>query len=163
VTLFTSGWLMDNDTARQLAASVAGICVSVDGVTEQVHDAIRGRRGSFRNAMATLRVLDGFKRERVRRGWGRGKNPGLRSRPRAFSEGKRGLFESETCYNLGIDYTVTRSNQDGTERFVEEMTSRFPSVDFIRFGAVVPEGLAQEEDFVRRELLTMEELVALGD
>lgn len=98
---------------------------------------IRGRIGSFAHAMATLEHLDRFKGERAARG--------------------------ERCYTLGIDYTVTRSNQAHTGQFVADMTARFPGLDFIRFGAVVPEGLAQEVGFVERELLTEEELIALGD
>jgi hypothetical protein len=66
------------------------------------------------------------------------------------------------CYTFGVDYTVTRSGNEGLERFVENVTSQFPELDFVRFGAVVPEGLAQEETFVTRELLTDAELIALG-
>lgn len=137
VTLFTSGWLMDEDTAVALAESVAGICVSVDGPDERAHDALRGREGSFRRAMSTLAQLDHLKQAREASG--------------------------ERCYRLGVDYTVTRSNRGGTERFVEDMTTRLRTLDFIRFGAVVPEGLAQEQDFVARELLTMDEVVALSE
>ncbi|MCA9648644.1 MAG: radical SAM protein [Myxococcales bacterium] len=136
VTLFTSGWSMELDTAERLARSVAGICVSVDGPDPRLNDPIRGRPGAFDHAMATLELLDRFKRDRSARG--------------------------EPCYSLGIDYTVTRSNREGTDRFVSEATARFPGLDFIRFGAVVPEGLAQEEAFVARELLTMEEVVELS-
>jgi hypothetical protein len=36
-------------------------------------------------------------------------------------------------------------------------------MDFIRFGAVVPSGLAAEEDFAERELLNYEELVQVAN
>lgn len=132
VTLFTSGWIGNDDIARELARSVAGVVVSIDGAKPETHDAIRGRYGSFDRAMATLAVLDRHKRDRA-----------------------------EPCYSLGIDYTVTKSNHAEIEAFVEDMTTRFPSLDFIRFGAVVPEGLAQEEDFA--ELLSWEQVVGLAE
>jgi MoaA/NifB/PqqE/SkfB family radical SAM enzyme len=135
VTLFTSGWLVDEHRARELGRSVASVAVSVDGPNERVHDYVRGRRGSFRRAMAALEILGRIKREKSKGG--------------------------ESCYALGIDYTVTRSGNRRLERFVENVTSWFPEIDFIRFGAVVPEGLAQERSFAR-ELLDNAELIALG-
>lgn len=137
VTIFTSGWLMDEDTAHDLARTVTSVCVSVDGAAEETHDRIRGRRGSFRNAMAALEVLDRVRRERTERG--------------------------EGCYTFGVDFTVTRSNQGETERFVEDMTGRFPSLAYVRFGAVIPEGLAQEEAFEEQELLSEQEVQALKE
>ncbi|MFG3507508.1 radical SAM protein [Streptomyces sp. NPDC047821] len=136
-TIFTSGWLMSETIARRLADSVTGVAVSVDGANEQVHDLIRGRAGSFRKSMASLEHLNRVKRERRERG--------------------------ERSYALGVEYTVTRSGWEGKERFVEEITSRFPEVDYITFGAVIPEGLAQEEKFASHELLSDEQLVALSD
>lgn len=136
VTLFTSGWGVEERTARELARSVTSVCVSVDGATEPTHDAIRRRRGSFSKAMAALEILERVRQECV--AWGEG------------------------CYTFGIDYTVMRSNQGELERFVEDVTRRFPHLDFLRFGAVIPVGLAEEEDFEKRELLTDEELLALG-
>jgi MoaA/NifB/PqqE/SkfB family radical SAM enzyme len=135
VTLFTSGWLMDEAIAEELAESVAGISISIDGATEAVNDAIRGRNGAFRRAVAALEILDRFKSERTARG--------------------------ARCYRLGLEYTVTRSGLSGVRRFVEEMTARFAAVDYVTFGAVVPEGLAQEEAFGEHELLRDEEMVWL--
>lgn len=137
VTLFTSGWLMDGRAAQELADSVAHVSVSVDGASDRVHDMIRGRAGSFHKTMETLEQLDRTKRERTERG--------------------------ADCYTLAVDCTVTRSAKDGTERLVHDVTSRFTAVDFVRFGAVIPEGLAQERAFTERELLTEEEVAALGE
>jgi MoaA/NifB/PqqE/SkfB family radical SAM enzyme len=134
VTVFTSGWLVDERRSTELVSSVASVAVSVDGPTEHVHDAIRGRRGSFARAMAALEALERAKRTN----------------------------RARTC-TVGIDYTVTRSGLEGLDRFVVDMTKRFPDLDFVRFGAVVPEGLAQEEGFVARELLSDDELIALGE
>ncbi|MEU2957154.1 radical SAM protein [Streptomyces xanthochromogenes] len=136
-TIFTSGWLMNDAIAQRLSDSVTGVAVSVDGAAEEVHDLIRGRAGSFRKSMASLEHLNRMKRERRERG--------------------------ESCYRLGVEYTVTRSGWEGKERFVEEITTRFPEVDYITFGAVIPEGLAQEEEFASRELLSDEQLVALSE
>lgn len=135
-TIFTSGWLMDGTLARRLASSVTGVAVSVDGARAEVHDLIRGRAGSFRRSMMSLEHLNRVKHERGERG--------------------------ESCYRLGVEYTVTRSGWEGKEQFVREVTSRFPEVDYVTFGAVIPEGLAQEEQFAARELLSDEQLVALS-
>jgi MoaA/NifB/PqqE/SkfB family radical SAM enzyme len=135
VTVFTGGWVVDEAMADRLAGTVAGVSVSVDGPTGPVHDAIRGRAGSFEQAMASLELLDRVKRERTARG--------------------------ERCYGLGIDYTVTRSGRHGLGDFVRDATSRFTGLDSVRFGAVIPGGLASEVGFVERELLTDHELEAL--
>jgi MoaA/NifB/PqqE/SkfB family radical SAM enzyme len=135
VTVFTSGWAMSERMAERLAGSVAAVTVSVDGRDEQAHDAIRGRAGSFRRAMAALDRLSRVKRSRAERG--------------------------EKHFRLGIDYTVTRSGHDGLGDFVAEATSRFPNLDYVRFGAVMPVGLGQEAGFVAEELLGDAELEAL--
>lgn len=136
VTLFTNGWFVDDSAVKQLGECVASVCVSVDGPDAATHDTLRGHEGAFRHAMAALGRLDAHK--------------GMRR------------AEGETCYTLGIDYTVTRSNLPGLETFVADMTTRFPQLDYLRFGAVVPEGLAQEEGFVDRELLSMEQVGSLA-
>ncbi|MFI6683216.1 radical SAM protein [Streptomyces sp. NPDC050485] len=136
-TIFTSGWLMNEAIANRLSDSVTGVAVSVDGASEEVHDLIRGRAGSFRKSMASLEHLNRIKKERRERG--------------------------ESCYRLGVEYTVTRSGWEGKEQFVEQVTSRFPEVDYVTFGAVIPEGLAQEEKFASRELLSDEQLVELSE
>jgi hypothetical protein len=46
---------------------------------------------------------------------------------------------------------------------VDAAVKRFPKLDYIRFGAVIPSGLAAEPGFERSELLSIEELVALID
>ncbi|WP_063726135.1 radical SAM protein [Streptomyces monomycini] len=136
-TIFTSGWLMNEAIARRLSSSVTGVAVSVDGAGDEVHDLIRGRAGSFQKSMASLEHLNRKKQELRERG--------------------------ESCYRLGVEYTVTRSGWEGKERFVEEISTRFPEVDYITFGAVIPEGLAQEEKFASRELLSDEQLVELSE
>jgi len=128
VTLFTSGWTLDEADAERLAQSVTSVCVSIDGGTEQTHDALRGRSGSFRSAMVALEILDAFKRSRDGR-----------------------------CYTLGADYTVVRSNFDEMRRFVEDVTARFPALDYLRFAMAMPCGLAAEEAFAAREILTDEQ------
>lgn len=137
VTIFTSGWLMDEQVAHDLADSVTSVAVSVDGTGDQVHDTIRGRAGSFAKAMNALGVLETVKRERAASG--------------------------ERCYTLGVDYTMTRSGMESLEQFVEDITTSFPDLDFIRFGAVIPSGLAAEEDFAECELLTYTDLVEIAD
>jgi MoaA/NifB/PqqE/SkfB family radical SAM enzyme len=135
VTLFTSGWIMDEAVAEEIANSVNSVCVSIDGATEATHDRVRARVGSFRKARAALELLARFKRERTARG--------------------------EACFSLGTDFTVMRSNQTETARFVEDVTASYPGLDFLRFGMVVPEGPVADEDFANRELLSEEEMLAL--
>ncbi|MEU0518813.1 radical SAM protein [Streptosporangium sp. NPDC006007] len=137
VTMFTSGWFVDEQTAEGLATSVTTVAVSVDGSDARIHDAVRGRNGAFVKAMTALELLNRVKEQRA--------------------------ADGEFCCSLGIDYTVTRSGMRDLEDFVEAMTTRFPSVDFIRFGAVIPSGLAAEEEFERDELLTYDQLVELTD
>lgn len=135
MALYTSGWIMDADLARRLAGTMARVCVSIDGGRASTHDAIRGRAGSFDKALAALEVLVHERRERQARG--------------------------EPCYVLGVEMTVMRSNRAETELLVRELSGRFPGLDFIRLAMVIPSGLAAEEDFEERELLTEEEGLAL--
>jgi MoaA/NifB/PqqE/SkfB family radical SAM enzyme len=137
VTVFTSGWIMNERVAERLATSVDAVTVSVDGWDQTTHDAIRGRAGSFRRAMAALDQLSRVKLSRATRG--------------------------EKHFRLGIDYTVTRSGHGSLGDFVAEATSRFPNLDYVRFGAVMPVGLAQEASFIGAELLSDAELEALVD
>jgi MoaA/NifB/PqqE/SkfB family radical SAM enzyme len=136
VTLYTSGWIMNEALADELARSVTSVCVSIDGATEATHDRLRRRPGSYRKARAALELLARFKRERTARG--------------------------EACYSLGTDFTVMRSNSGEMARVVEDVTASYPGLDYLRFGMAVPEGPAAEEDFAERELLTHEEMLALN-
>lgn len=135
VTLYTSGWIMDEAVAEELANSVTSVCVSLDGATEAMHDRLRRRAGSYRKARAALELLARFKRERTARG--------------------------EPCYVLGTDFTVVRSNSGDLAPFVADVTASYPGLDYLRFGMAVPEGPAADEDFAEQELLTNEEMLTL--
>jgi MoaA/NifB/PqqE/SkfB family radical SAM enzyme len=135
VGLYTSGWIMDEALARRLADTFTRVCVSVDGGQARTHDKIRGRVGSFERAMAALELLARERRERLARG--------------------------APCYALGVEMTVMRSNLAETELLVRELSGRFPGLGVIQLGMVVPSGLAAEEDFEERELLSDEEAQAL--
>ena len=139
VTVFTSGWTMQERTATALADAVSSVAVSIDGADAALHDAIRGRAGAFERGMKALDVLHRVK------------------------DGRRAT--EQTCFTLGIDYTLTRSGakEADLERFVEAAIKRFPRLDFIRFGAVIPSGLAAEREFEASELLSIEELIDLID
>jgi MoaA/NifB/PqqE/SkfB family radical SAM enzyme len=138
VSLFTSGWVLTREIAEELASAVGSVAISIDGGNERIQDTVRGRRGAFTKGLAALETSLGVKQARQR--------------------------AQQPCFTLGIDYTVTRlgSNITELEDFVDEMTSRLPGLDFIRFGAVIPGGLASEESF-ESELLTLEESTALVD
>ncbi len=137
VTVFTSGWSMPQKTAVALADAVSSVAVSIDGADAAIHDAIRRRDGAFDRGIKALDVLYRVKEERKAAG--------------------------QTCFTLGIDYTLTRSgaHEADLERFVHAVIARFPNLDFIRFGAVIPSGLAAEPDFEASELLSIQELVDL--
>lgn len=139
VTVFTSGWSMQKRTATALADAVSSVAVSIDGADAAIHDAIRARTGAFERGMKALDLLHQVKDERRAAG--------------------------EKCFTLGIDYTLTRSGakEADLERFVETTIKRFPGLDYIRFGAVIPSGLAAEPEFEASELLSIKELVALID
>jgi MoaA/NifB/PqqE/SkfB family radical SAM enzyme len=132
VTVFVGGWLMDDSAAEKLADAVSAVTVSVDGADAARHDAVRGRSGSFARAVAAIETLDRIKQQRLRDGG--------------------------TCYELGVDYTMTRTGKDDLDTFVEDVTSRFPALDYVRIGAAMPVGLAQEMKFVDEQLLTDREL-----
>lgn len=137
VTVFASGSVMDESVADKLGESVAAVTVSIDGPDEKTHDAIRGRVGSYRRAMAALERLSLVKLARTER--------------------------AQPCFRLGIDYTVMRSGNGNLGDFVATVTSQFPNLDYVRFGAVMPVGLGQEGGFVADELLSDKELGALVD
>ncbi|UVF21241.1 radical SAM protein [Microvirga terrae] len=139
VTLFTTGWSMKERSAAALVDSVSGVAVSVDGADAAIHDAVRGRAGAFERGMKALDILHRVKDERRAAG--------------------------RTCYTLGIDYTLTRpgAEEADLERFVDAAVERFPRLDFIRFGAVIPSGLAAERAFETTGLLTIDELVDMID
>lgn len=137
VTVFTSGWSMPQKTAVALADAVSSVAVSIDGADAAIHDAIRRRDGAFERGIKALEVLYRVKEERKAAG--------------------------RNCFTLGIDYTLTRSgaHEADLERFVHSVVARFPNLDFIRFGAVIPSGLAAEPEFEATELLSIQELVDL--
>ncbi|MFI6498249.1 radical SAM protein [Nonomuraea typhae] len=127
VALFTGGWTLRPEMLDDLARAFFRVSVSVDGATADVHDRVRGRRGSFDRAMAALSMLDG------------------------------------STAAFGIDCVVVRSNVHQVEQVCTELVPRFPGLDFVSFGAVVPEGLASRTGFAERELLTDEQVATLGD
>ncbi|WP_324788332.1 radical SAM protein [Streptomyces sp. H51] len=136
VSLFTSGWSLKQETAESVLSTFAGVTVSVDGASADVHDRIRGRRGSFARAMDALALLDRLARKRSEAG---------DSRP-----------------DLGIDWVVVRSNFHQIEELITDVAPRFPALDHITFGAVVPEGLASRPGFADHELLSDDQVRLLG-
>lgn len=136
VYMYSSGWIMDRARAECIADTITGLVISIDGADPSVNDVVRGRSGAFARAQRTLGILTETKARRQRM--------------------------AAPCFSLGVDYTVTRRGFDGIERFVRDTTLRFPDIDVLRFGAVVPAGVAEEEAFVASEVLTDDELETLG-
>jgi MoaA/NifB/PqqE/SkfB family radical SAM enzyme len=135
VTLFTSGWLLEDETLERILASVDATGVSLDGADAAMHDAIRQRQGSFERALAALEKMSAFKRARAAAG--------------------------QPCFTLGVEFTVLRSNRAQLGAFVDLISTRFPGVDNIRLGMAIPEGPAADEAFAERELLAEDEMLAM--
>jgi radical SAM protein with 4Fe4S-binding SPASM domain len=54
----TNGWFIDKDLANEIKKTgVNHVRISIDGATPEIHDAIRGVRGSFRKALEALENL----------------------------------------------------------------------------------------------------------
>lgn len=136
-TVFTSGWLMTEEIADDLNDLAGSVAVSIDGASAKTHDLVRGRPGSFVKTNETLSILQMIKTKRLEKG-------------------------KPTC-TFGVDFTVTKASLRETQDFVEQFSTKFPEMDFIRFGAVVPEGLAQEEKFAKTHLLSKTEIDELSN
>jgi MoaA/NifB/PqqE/SkfB family radical SAM enzyme len=128
VYLYTGGWSLQPWMVERMVSTIAQVSVSIDGATAEVHDAIRGRAGSFDRAMQALAMLDDAARELRERG----------AKPLAF----------------GMDCTLTRSSFPQIDEFCTTIAPRFPELGFISIGAAMPIGLASRTGFVDRELLT---------
>ncbi|MFF5213015.1 radical SAM protein [Streptosporangium sp. NPDC000396] len=136
VALFTGGWSVRPEMVDDIARGFFRVSVSVDGATAQVHDRVRGRRGSFDRAMRALALLDEAARER--------------------------RLAGEERLSFGIDYVVVRSNFHQVEDMCTTVAPRFPELGFLSFGAVVPEGLASRAGFAEHELLSDTQAGLLG-
>jgi MoaA/NifB/PqqE/SkfB family radical SAM enzyme len=137
VSLFTSGWNLKRETAETALRTFASVSISMDGASAAVHDRIRGRRGSFHKAMDAAALLSQIstKMEEV----------------------------GERSPGFGIDYVAVRSNFHQIEEFVTEIAPRFPALNHLSFGAVVPEGLASRKGFADHELLPDDLVRRLGE
>ncbi|MEV0439797.1 radical SAM protein [Streptomyces spectabilis] len=135
--LYTSGWSLRRPAIDDVLAKCADVSVSVDGATAEVHDAVRGRAGSFDRAMATLALLD------------------------RWVAGQR-ASRAEHC-TLTLDTTLVRSSFDQLELFCTDVVPRFPELHQVSIGAAMPIGLASRSSFAEQELLTDEQADLLVD
>jgi MoaA/NifB/PqqE/SkfB family radical SAM enzyme len=137
LAIYLSGFGVDDEAARRLAQLFSWIHVSVDGGDSRSHDAIRGRRGSFDEAMAALAALD-----------------------RAGAEVER---ERKKRVSFGIDCTIVRSNWKELDRFCTELSPRFPRLRFLNLRVALASGLSTRESYAERELLTEEEMAFVAE
>ncbi|MGA4843833.1 radical SAM protein [Streptomyces sp. G45] len=135
VFLYTSGWALRAPAVEALADVVTKIVVSLDGATAATHDRIRGRAGSFARATGALARIDAAVARRT-------------------AEGRR-------APRFGIDYVVIRSNYDELDAMCAQVAPRFPHLETLYFGAVVPTGLASRPSFVEHELLSDDQVAEL--
>lgn len=136
VSLYTSGWLLTKDLVPEIARLFSSIHISLDGATAEVHDYIRGRKGSFERALHALSLLN---------------------QAAALKQ------ESGGTLNFGIDCVVTQSNFPHLELFCTDIAPRFPRLQFINLVAAVPAGLATREGYDELELLREEQLEQMRD
>jgi MoaA/NifB/PqqE/SkfB family radical SAM enzyme len=126
VFVYTSGWSVKPQLVTDLGDVVTKIVVSLDGPTPEVHDRIRGRAGAFDRAMKTLALID--------------------------KEAERRAAAGQEPLRFGIDCVVIRSNFDHLEEFCTRVAPRFPHLESLSFGAVIPAGMASTPSFVEHEL-----------
>ncbi|GAB3934154.1 hypothetical protein GCM10029976_042700 [Kribbella albertanoniae] len=137
VTMYTSGWQLSEPQAQTLAELCERLVISLDGPTPEVHDRIRGRVGSFAQAMDALRLLNEVSAARRAAG--------------------------QAALSFGIDCVLLQSNFDYMQDVCKKAAVEFSELQFITFGAVIPAGLANRTGFEESELLTEEQLGLLND
>ncbi|MFD5703127.1 radical SAM protein [Streptomyces lasiicapitis] len=135
VFVYTSGWAMPAATVEALADVATKVVVRLDGGNAATHDRIRGRRGSFERATGALARID--------------------------AEVGRRIAAGVRAPRFGIDYVVVRSNYGELDQMCAEVAPRFPHLETVYFGAVVPTGLASRPSFVEHELLSDEQVAEL--
>lgn len=135
--IYTSGFEVDEASAASVGRLFSKIHVSVDGADAATHDFIRGREGSFEQAMNALSLFDRLAAQR--------------------GDGDGGPLE------FGIDFSVVRSNFHQIERMCSEIVPRFPHLRFLYLSAAVPSGMASREGYAELELLSDEQMAALRD
>jgi MoaA/NifB/PqqE/SkfB family radical SAM enzyme len=136
LVLYTSGYRLSPELAAGIAETFDRISVSIDGADAPTNDFLRERPGAFDEALRALALFD----EAL---------PGRGDR-------------AENQRELAIEITVMNSNWQNLERFCTEIAPRFEALDCLRFGALIPTGFASRESFVRRELLSEEQMRDLG-
>ena len=137
VVCYTNGLDITEERARQFARLGAEVHVSLDGATPEMNDAIRGRRGAFGETMRGLTVLDAVAAERRAQG-----------QPR---------------FRFGLDVVLVRSNFSQVHDICSGIAAKLGELAALSLGAVIPIGLASEEAFAGRELLTEQQLQLLRD
>lgn len=135
--IFTSGFGVDEESGAWIGELFSNVHVSVDGADAAAHDFIRGREGSFDEAMGALSLFDALAEKRLASGGGR--------------------------LNFGIDFSAVQSNFNQIERMCCEIAPRFPHLQFLILTAAVPSGLATREGYAELELLTDEQTARLRD
>lgn len=58
-SVVTNGWFVSKDIITLISESFAGIQVSIDGPTKEIHDKIRNTEGSFQRAVNAIGLLSG--------------------------------------------------------------------------------------------------------
>lgn len=129
VHLYTNGIDINEANVDEVTRLFTCVHLSMDGPTAPVHDAIRGRSGSFDAAIAALAVLD-----------------------RAVTRQPRSGFW------FGVDCVVIQSNLDHLATFCTGVVVRFPALKFLVLGAGIPSGLATGRSFAEAELLDPDQL-----
>jgi MoaA/NifB/PqqE/SkfB family radical SAM enzyme len=131
LSLYTSGFRLKAEMAREIAELFDRVAISIDGPDAAVNDFLRERAGSFDEAMRAAEQFDGL----------------------AASTSKR--------FSFGVEVTIMKTNWPTLERFATQIVPRLPHLHYMTLGALIPTGLASRESFVERELLTDEQMAEL--
>jgi hypothetical protein len=134
--IWTGGWNFKPDMVDNLIEAYDVVHVSVDGATAEVHDRIRGRKGSLDRALAALDRLDEASKQRRANGL----DP----------------------VSYGVDWVVTKSNFHQLHDFCRLVAARYEDLAFVYFNAALPIGLAARAGFATHELPTEDQAAALG-
>src|SRR5262249_9348019 len=137
ISLYASGFGVDEESAAWIGRLFSSIDVSVDGADAATHDFLRGRHGSFEEAMRALSLFDRL------------------LGPRRASDGRP--------FDLGVTAPMARSTSHQLERMCSEIPPRFPHLAHLSLGAAVPAGLASREGYAELELLSDEQMAMMQD
>lgn len=133
LTIYTSGFRIQEAMAREVADVFDRVAVSIDGPDAATNDFLRERAGSFDEAIRAARLFDAL------------------------------AARARTPFRFGFEITILKTNWASLDRFVTEIAPRYPHLGYLHLGALIPTGLASRESYVERELLDEDQMAELPE